>query len=393
MAISAMGAGLLSTTSSLDGKEEPKIQGFEQKQTQVDTGQVWKPVSDRKIKVGIVGYGCCKFGAMFGYQDHPNVEVVAVSDLIPDRCAGLAVACRCKKTYPSLEEMVKDDSIEAMFIATDAPNHVNHVVKAMEKGKHVMCAVPAVWGNLEEAERLLEAVKKSGKIYALNETSAFRDSAYSSRIIYEAGGFGKMIYTEGEYFHYFSKAIESYLGWRIGLPPQWYPTHSNAFYTCVTGGSFTEVSCYGHKCSIEQFQPKNNPYHNPFGSEVALLRTSEGGMARMAVCWDTAGGGTESGRNRGELGSFDNAYSGNQEGQKIVQKLNLKKPALPPGMQAGYHGGSHAYLTLDFIDSILLNRKPCVDIIKALNTTVPGIVAHLSALKDGENMKIPQYRL
>lgn len=37
----------------------------------------------------------------------PNVEVVAVSHLFPDRCAGLAEACRCEKAYPSLEELVK----------------------------------------------------------------------------------------------------------------------------------------------------------------------------------------------------------------------------------------------------------------------------------------------
>ena len=34
---------------------------------------VWKPVSDRKIRVGIVGNGVCKFGPSFGFQDHPNV--------------------------------------------------------------------------------------------------------------------------------------------------------------------------------------------------------------------------------------------------------------------------------------------------------------------------------
>ena len=59
----------------------------------------------------------------FSLQDHPNVEVVAVSDLFPDRCQALAKACRCEKTYPSLEEMVKDDKIEAIFVATDAPSH------------------------------------------------------------------------------------------------------------------------------------------------------------------------------------------------------------------------------------------------------------------------------
>ncbi|MHC4328806.1 MAG: Gfo/Idh/MocA family protein, partial [Planctomycetota bacterium] len=59
------------------------------------TPKVWKPVSERKVRVGIVGYGVCRFGAAFGFQDHPNVEVVAVSDLIPERRQGLMKACRC----------------------------------------------------------------------------------------------------------------------------------------------------------------------------------------------------------------------------------------------------------------------------------------------------------
>src|SRR5690606_6644233 len=93
------------------------ISGFdEQGKATVDLHAGWEPVSDRKVRVGLVGYGLCKFAAAFGFQDHPNVEIVAVSDLYPDRCDGLAKAARCDKKYPSLEEMVKDDHIEAIFV-------------------------------------------------------------------------------------------------------------------------------------------------------------------------------------------------------------------------------------------------------------------------------------
>ncbi|MDO5552771.1 MAG: Gfo/Idh/MocA family oxidoreductase [Planctomycetia bacterium] len=390
-------SGLLGLGASLYGSsllaDDKVIAGFDQTQTDIDASQVWQPFSDRKVRVGIVGNGVCKFGSSFGYQDHPNVEVAAVSDLFPDRCDELAQACRCEKKYPSLEELVKDDSIEAVFVATDAPSHVDHVLKCLEKGKHVMCAVPAVFGRVEDGERLLEAVKKSGKIYALNETSAFHDDLYASRLIYQAGGFGKMNYTEGEYFHYSVGTTDSYKGWRIGLPPQWYPTHSNAYYTCVTGGSFTEVSCFGHVGSKDCYKPGNNTYNNTFGSETALFKTSEGGVARMAVNWDAACLPSESGRNRGQFGSYLDSWQGmTPESNAIVEKLKLKKPALPPGMDAGGHGGSHGYLTVDFIDSILRERKPCVDIITALNTTIAGVIAHESAMRDGELLKIPQYK-
>ena len=94
--------------------------------------------------------------------DHPNVEVVAVSDLIPERCAQLAKACRCERTYPSLEKMVTDDEIEAVFAATDAPSHARHCIEAMKHGKHVATAVPAVVEDIEDADRLLDMVKKTG---------------------------------------------------------------------------------------------------------------------------------------------------------------------------------------------------------------------------------------
>ena len=136
--------------------------------------RVWKPVSERKVRMGIVGYGVCRFGAAFGFQDHPNVEIVAVSDLIPERRRGLMKACRCDKSYESLEVLVKDTDIEAVFVATDAPSHPRHCMEVLKHDKHVMTAVPAVFGSIEQAEQLVEAVQKSGLKYMMAETSCFR---------------------------------------------------------------------------------------------------------------------------------------------------------------------------------------------------------------------------
>ena len=348
----------------------------------------WKPVSDRKIRVGVVGYGACKFGAAFAFQDHPNVTVAAVSDLFPDRCQGLAKACRCEKTYPSLEELVKDDSIEAVFVATDAPSHAQHAIEVLKHGKHVASAVPAVFGSLEDADRLLEAVKASGKKYMLYETSAFHADLHAMRTIYRAGGFGKLVYSEGEYYHFKSgKTTASYRDWRVGLPPQWYPTHSNAYYVCVTDGSFTEVSCRAMPSVLDTFQPGKNRYNNLFASEIALLRTSEGGGSRMAVCWDLPPLHGEQGRVAGQRGSmWDKPYQGQEKSLPDVER-----PPLPPTVEPGGHGGSHGHLTEEFIRAILEDRRPLVDVVMALNLTVAGIVAHQSALKGGETLKIPQY--
>ena len=107
----------------------------------------------------------------------------------------------------------------------------------------------------------------------------------------------------------------------------------------------------------------------------------------MAVSWDTPGDGGERGRVRGQRGTFYEKYEGID---KTVFEVN--RPPLPPGMPLGGHGGSHGYLANEFILSLLQDRNPLVDIGMALNLTVAGIVAHQSAEKDGEWMKIPQYK-
>ncbi len=135
----------------------------------------------------------------------------------------------------------------------------------------------------------------------------------------------------------------------------------------------------GMPSEVPHLQAANNDYGNPFGSEVALFRTSEGGMSRMAVCWDLPSAHGEKGR----------VY-----GQKMGDGgVDVQRPPLPPDVGAGGHGGSHGLLTNEFIDAILRDRKPWVDIATSLNMTVAGIVAHQSALKDGELLKVPHYKL
>lgn len=384
-----LGAASLGVATPLCTRSaESVIQGFERAPEAADAAQGWKPVSDRRLRVGIVGYGVCKFGADFGFQDHPNVEVVAVSDLFPDRCEALAKACRCRKTYPSLAELVRDDSIEAVFVATDAPSHARHCIEVLEHGKHAASAVPAVFGSLEEADQLLAAVRKSGRKYMMFETSCFHEDLHAMRQLYRAGALGRLVYSEGEYYHHMEEPIPSYRDWRVGLPPQWYPTHSNAYHVGVTGGSFTHVSCMGIPSRIPHLHPDRNRYRNPFGTEIALFRTREGGMSRMAVSWDTPGHGGEMGRVRGDRGSFYGRFEGLDS-----PRVSTRRPPLPPGVPAGGHGGSHGYLTDEFVTAILQDRQPLVDIVAALNLTVSGIVAHQSALRDGETLPIPQYQL
>jgi hypothetical protein len=55
------------------------------------------------------------------------------------------------------------------------------------------------------------------------------------------------------------------------------------------------------------------------------------------------------------------------------------------------HEGSHTFLTHEFVDTLIHSRRPAIDVYESLAYTVPGIIAHQSALRKGELIKIPQY--
>ena len=292
------------------------------------------------------------------------------------------------KTYPSLEEMVKDDSIEAIFVATDAPSHARHCIEVLRHGKHVATAVPAAW----ELWKKRTAVRDRQELRA--HLHDVRDLLLSTRTVCHAPDLpGRWIRETG------LQRRRVFSQWRRDSTTRTKVGGSGCrrngirhirmpIYCGVTDGSFTEVSCMGMPSIREELKPENNRYQNPFGTEIALLRTSEGGMARMACSWDTPGHGGEMGRVRGQRGSMIGMdYQGDE-----TNLPDLARPPLPPAVDPGGHGGSHGYLGHEFLMAILESRQPLVDIAMALNMTVAGIVAHQSALYDGQLMKIPQYR-
>jgi hypothetical protein len=69
-----------------------------------------------------------------------------------------------------------------------------------------------------------------------------------------------------------------------------------------------------------------------------------------------------------------------------------KTDMLPDAMRhASGHGGSAVFISAEFINALVEDREPVIDLYESLAMTVPGIVAHQSALKDGEQLAVPQF--
>ena len=68
----------------------------------------------------------------------------------------------------------------------------------------------------------------------------------------------------------------------------------------------------------------------------------------------------------------------------------LEDDMLPEPMRhASGHGGSAVFISAEFIDSLLEHREPEIDLYESLAMTVPGIVAHRSALSSGQQLEVP----
>lgn len=161
--------------------------------------------------------------------------------------------------------------------------------------------------------------------------------------------------------------------------------------TCVTMKRLTEVSCFGTPSDDAWFKDGANRYGNPFGTEVGLFKTSTGGTMRVGGSWTIPHYRGELGRCWGTKGNFRNRFYGDP---KLAEGVETRPVAFPKAFNnKNYHGGSHGYLTDDFLRAILLKRQPIVDVSLALNTTLSGVYAHQSAMRGGELLKIPLYDL
>jgi len=367
----------------------------------------------KTVRIGVVGG---RFGATFQWHLHPNAKVTAVCDIQPDRLEHLSKVYRCGTRYKNYRELLKHPELDAVAVFTPAPLHAWMALEAFKAGKHVSSAVPAGM-TIEECERLIEAVKRTGLRYMMAETSHYMPQVMTCMEWARAGKFGTIFYTEAEYHHegllplfYDDRGFPT---WRYGFPPMHYPTHCTGIVVPVTGERLVEVQAVGWGDNHEVLQ--TNQYKNPFWNTTAFFKTSGGHCSRIAVFWHVAAGGTERGAIYGDRMSYimarpegspdtvvtistdgktvidANGYpEGDVRQQKYEQPNHWERLPEPLRVKSG-HGGSHVFITKEFIDAIVEDRHPEVNVWEATAYTVPGIVAHQSALKGGELMKIPDY--
>ena len=96
------------------------------------------------IGVGIAGCGAIAVRRHVPeYEANPNARIVGLFDVVAERAAELA-AQHGAKSYHDFEEMLSDPEIDAVSICTANRFHAEMAIKALNAGKHVLCALSLI---------------------------------------------------------------------------------------------------------------------------------------------------------------------------------------------------------------------------------------------------------
>ena len=390
--------------------------------------------------LGIVGAG--QFAGQFAtlFKLHPGVDRVVITDVLPERSADLNARLGLDGTAESFESMLADPSIDAVAIFTQRWTHGPLVLQALAAGKHVYSAVPMAITE-GDIEAIIDAVRATGLTYMMGETSYYNPATIYARSQVAAGKFGRVFYAEGDYVHdmdlgfYEAYQYSGGTDWKrtASYPPMLYPTHSIGGVLGAIPTYATSVSCIGVRDDRGDgvFDTDVSMFDNNFSNATALFELAGGGAMRInemrRVGYPSY---LRESRFRyfGTEGSFEQLATvsvwQDKTGVTDVSALLATEatadsddpalsnvaPALKDAFISGHsavhdtsrlpvefhgahngHEGSHHFLVDDFVTAVAHGTRPPVNAWVAARFTLPGIVAHQSALREGERLPVRDF--
>ena len=350
--------------------------------------------------VGVVGLSRGRgFVNVFGA--HPRVSVAALCDINERVLAetGRAFNLPDAALFTDFNEFL-DAPIDIVVVATPTRFHAEQTVKSLQSGKHVLCEQTAA-DSLEGCERIVQAVKKAGKAYMMAENYCYFHYVREWQKLVDAGKLGRIFYAEGEYIHNITHLlVDPKTGqyyWRHERPPIWYCAHTLGPVLTLMRDRI--VQACGLTSGFSKF-PGHKDHPGFLDIEVGLFRTENGAIVKIlrsqvasrphTVWYSLYGtkGHLENQRDRGD-GLYHVEGETAPQGEPLA--CPIADPNVPEEAKAGGHGTSEYYMIRDFLEAIETNSRPPIDVIRAMDFTVPGLIAHQSAMAGGQWMEVPLF--
>jgi len=145
------------------------------------------------VKVGISGLG------RSGWNIHANTlaklpnlyEIVAVVDALEERRREAVSKLGCR-AYSNFEQLIEDDEVELVVVATPSYLHAPQTIEALKAGKNVVCEKPMAT-SLAEADAMIEAAEKSGRILTIFQNMRYAPDFLKVREVVKSGVLGRIV--------------------------------------------------------------------------------------------------------------------------------------------------------------------------------------------------------
>jgi 1,5-anhydro-D-fructose reductase (1,5-anhydro-D-mannitol-forming) len=168
-----------------------------------------------KLGWGLVGASTIAREWMIGaIRAQPANEVVAVMSRDAQRGAAFAAQQGIAKAWTSIDDLLADAAVDAVYISTTNELHAPQAIAAAAVGKHVLCEKPLAM-NMAGAQAIVEACRKAGVVLGTNRHLRNAASHQAIRQLVRDGAVGTPLFAR--VFHAV-RLPEHLQGWRIRKP-------------------------------------------------------------------------------------------------------------------------------------------------------------------------------
>jgi len=145
----------------------------------------------KKIKWGIIGLGKIANKFAEGLKSVENAELYAAASRDLKNAQEFSKTHQAKVAYGSYEELMKDEEVDVVYIATPHAFHYELTLKSINHGKAVLCEKPFAM-NLQETEEMI-TLSREKKVFLMEAlwTMFLPHFQYASEKI-RSGEFGKV---------------------------------------------------------------------------------------------------------------------------------------------------------------------------------------------------------
>lgn len=151
----------------------------------------------RTFRVGIIGTGWIAEAHAESYLNQPDVEIVALADLIPGKAEAFKQRYGLDKArcYPDHKSLLAGEKLDAVSICTYNTTHAECAVDALDAGVNVLLEKP-LCVTMEEAQAILRAERRSGRLLSIGFQPRMDPNMQKIKEIVDSGALGKVYYIQ-----------------------------------------------------------------------------------------------------------------------------------------------------------------------------------------------------